>query len=68
MKALSARASVAERSYDAAATPSPMGHDTPVPPFDGYTNDQGGCDIKVTYEAVASELGYDYRPVADLLR
>ena len=26
----------------------PGPHDTSVPPFDGYTNDQGGCDIKVT--------------------
>ena len=26
--------------------------DTPVPPLDGYTKDQGSCDIKVTYEAV----------------
>ena len=26
-------------------------HDTPVPPLDGYTSDQGGCDIKVMYES-----------------
>ena len=26
--------------------------DTPVPPLDGYTGDQGSCDIKVAYEAV----------------
>jgi len=25
---------------------------TPVPPLDGYTGDQGSCDIKVAYEAV----------------
>jgi len=26
--------------------------DTPVPPFDGYTGDQGSCDIKIVYESV----------------
>jgi len=27
-------------------------HNTFVPPFDGYTKDQGNCDIRVVYESV----------------
>lgn len=36
-------------------------HDTHVPPFDGYTRDQGSCDIHVVYESVA-----DYEKVCEI--
>jgi hypothetical protein len=30
--------------------------DTPVPPFDGYNRDQGGCDIKVRYKRISERI------------
>jgi len=31
--------------------------DTPVPPFEGYTGDQGNCDIRVYYELIREKKG-----------